>query len=44
MATWIRGTERTSARTTRTTDADHLQLFRTFITSVLLTRGIALDV
>ena len=44
MATWIRGTERTSARTTRTTDADRLRLFRTFITGVLLTRGIALEV
>jgi D-amino peptidase len=43
MATWIRGTERTSPRITRATDHDHLQLFRTFITSVLLTRGIALE-
>lgn len=44
MATWIRGTERVSARTTRASDTDLLQLFRTFITSVLLTRGIATEV
>jgi D-amino peptidase len=44
MATWIRGTERVSARTTRTTDTDRLELFRSFITSVLLTRGIAAHV
>jgi D-amino peptidase len=43
MATWIRGIERTSARVTRVTDTDRLRLFRTFITSVLLTRGIALE-
>jgi D-amino peptidase len=43
MATWIRGVERTSARVTEATDTDHLRLFRTFITSVLLTRGIALE-
>jgi D-amino peptidase len=43
MATWIRGTERTSARVTRTTDSDRLRLFRTFITTIMLTRGIALD-
>ena len=43
MATWIRGVERTSPRVTSATDADHLRLFRTFITSVLLTRGIALE-
>jgi D-amino peptidase len=43
MATWIRGIERTAARVTRATDDDHLRLFRTFITSVLLTRGIALE-
>jgi D-amino peptidase len=41
MATWIRGIERTSARVTTATDTDRLRLFRTFITSVLLTRGIA---
>jgi D-amino peptidase len=44
MATWIRGTERVSARVTRTTERDRLELFRTFITSVLLTRGISADV
>lgn len=43
MATWIRGIERTSPRVTRATDTDRLRLFRTFITSVLLTRGIALE-
>jgi D-amino peptidase len=43
MATWIRGIERTSARTTRVSDTDHLRLFRSFITAVQLTRGIALE-
>ncbi|MEV6842450.1 M55 family metallopeptidase [Actinoplanes sp. NPDC051411] len=43
MATWIRGIERVSPRVTRATDDDRLRLFRTFITSVLLTRGIALE-
>lgn len=43
MATWIRGVERTSPRVTRATDDDLLRLFRTFITSVVLTRGIALE-
>ncbi len=43
MATWIRGVERTSARVTRATDTDRLRLFRTFITTVLLTRGLALE-
>jgi D-amino peptidase len=43
MATWIRGVERPSARVTRATDTDRLQLFRTFITTILLTRGIALE-
>ena len=43
MATWIRGVERTSARVTSVTDDDRLRLFRTFITTVLLTRGIALE-
>jgi D-aminopeptidase len=41
MATWIRGVERTSARVPTATDTDRLRLFRTFITSVLLTQGIA---
>ena len=43
MATWIRGTERVSARVTRRTGTDLLELFRSFITSVLLTRGIAVE-
>jgi D-amino peptidase len=43
MATWIRGVERTSTRVTRAADNDRLRLFRTFITTVLLTRGIALE-
>ncbi|HEY0535019.1 MAG TPA: M55 family metallopeptidase [Actinoplanes sp.] len=43
MATWIRGIERVSSRVTRSADTDRLRLFRTFITSVLLTRGIALE-
>jgi D-amino peptidase len=43
MATWIRGIERISPRVTRVSDTDRLRLFRTFITSVLLTRGIALE-
>jgi D-amino peptidase len=42
-ATWIRGVERTSARVTRATDTDRLRLFRTFITTVVLTRGLALE-
>jgi D-amino peptidase len=41
MATWIRGVERTSPRVTRAVDTDRLRLFRTFITAVVLTRGIA---
>jgi D-amino peptidase len=43
MATWIRGVERVAPRVTRAGDTDRLRLFRTFITSVLLTRGIALE-
>jgi D-amino peptidase len=43
MATWIRGIERIAPQVTRATDDDRLRLFRTFITSVLLTRGIALE-
>jgi D-amino peptidase len=43
MATWIRGVERVAPAVTRMTDTDRLRLFRTFITSVLLTRGIALE-
>jgi D-amino peptidase len=43
MATWIRGIERVSPLVTRASDTDRLRLFRTFITSVLLTRGIAAE-
>jgi D-amino peptidase len=43
MATWIRGVERTSDRVTSTTDTDRLQLFRSFIATIVLTRGIALE-
>jgi D-amino peptidase len=41
MATWIAGVERTDAVGVRMTDDDPIRLFRTFITVVLLTRGIA---
>lgn len=44
MATWIRGAERPEARTTRFTDTNLLRLYRTFITSVLMTRGVAAQV
>ena len=43
LATWIRGTERVSPRVTRTRDEDLLALYRGFVTSVLLTRGLAAD-
>jgi D-amino peptidase len=41
MATWINGVRRTDATGVRMTDDDPVRLFRTFITVVLLTRGIA---
>ncbi|MEU6851474.1 M55 family metallopeptidase [Actinacidiphila alni] len=43
MATWITGVERdpADASTVRMTDTDPIRLYRTFITVVLLTRGIA---
>jgi D-amino peptidase len=41
MATWITGVRRTDATGVRMTDDDPVRLFRTFITVVLLTRGIA---
>ena len=41
MATWITGVTRTDAVTVRMTDEDPVRLFRTFVTVVLLTRGIA---
>jgi D-amino peptidase len=43
IATWIRGVERPSARVTSMTDTDRLRLFRAFIATILLTRGIALE-
>jgi D-amino peptidase len=41
MATWIRSADRPDARVTRFTDTDFLVLYRTFVTAVFLTRGIA---
>ncbi len=41
MATWVRGVERDGLLGVRITDDDPLHLFRTFITLVVLTRGIA---
>ena len=41
QATWITGVERTGNVTVAMTDDDPIRLFRTFITVVLLTRGIA---
>lgn len=41
MATWISGVERVDGVGVRITDEDPVRLFRTFITVVLLTRGIA---
>ena len=41
MATWITGVTRTSAVTVSMHDDDPIRLFRTFVTTVLLTRNIA---
>jgi D-amino peptidase len=41
MATWITGVHRSAGTTTEIVDHDPLRLFRTFVTVVLLTRGIA---
>lgn len=41
MACWVRGVERTDEKTVTMTDDDPLRLFRTFITTVVLTRDIA---
>lgn len=41
MATWVRGVERTGPCEVTMTDADPERLFRTFITVVVLGRGIA---
>ena len=40
MSTWIRGVERTAARTVQASDEDPLRLYRTFVTIVTLTRSI----
>ncbi len=40
MSTWIRGVERTAARTVRVTEQDPLILYRTFVTVLGLTRSI----
>jgi D-amino peptidase len=41
LATWLRGVDRVDEKTVQMVDDDPLRLFRTFITSVLLTRAIA---
>ena len=40
MATWIRGVERQSAKVVTITDTDPIQLYRTFVTVIALTRSI----
>jgi D-amino peptidase len=40
MATWIRGVERSSARTVKVTSEHLLDLYRTFVTIVVLTRSL----
>jgi D-amino peptidase len=40
MATWIRGVERTAARTVKVTEDEPLHLYRTFATIIFLTRAI----
>ena len=40
MATWIHGTERVSAKEVKLTDSDPLNLFKRFITTVIITRTI----
>jgi D-amino peptidase len=40
MATWIRGVERTAARTVQASSDDPLRLYRTFVTIIALTRSI----
>jgi D-amino peptidase len=41
MATWLRGVERTGTSTVSMIDDDPLRLYRTFVTAVFLTRGVA---
>ena len=40
-ATWVRGVERSGTRSVAVRDDDALRLFRTFVTIVMLTRGLA---
>jgi D-amino peptidase len=40
MASWIRGVDRTGARTVTVTDDDPLRLYRSFVTIIALTRSI----
>jgi D-amino peptidase len=40
MATWVRGVQRTGARAVAATDEEPLNLYRTFVTLVSLTRVI----
>jgi D-amino peptidase len=40
MATWIRGVERVAARTVHVASSDLLDLYRTFVTIVTLTRSL----
>ena len=40
MATWLHGVERVDEKSVQMSDSDPLQLFRTFITTVALTRSI----
>jgi D-aminopeptidase len=44
MAEWIDGVERTGARTVRITAPDLLALFRRFVTTLHMTRGISAHV
>jgi D-amino peptidase len=41
MATWLRGVERTGTSTVSMIDDDPLRLYRTFVTAIFLTRGVA---
>lgn len=41
MATWLRGVDRLDETTVAMSDDDPARLYRTFVTAVLLTRGIA---
>jgi D-amino peptidase len=40
MATWIRGVERSAARTVKVTSEHLLDLYRTFVTIIALTRSL----